>query len=114
MIGVDRTTGLVISDNDYLRDRIISCLSMREGSHPMRRRKGSRIPEMIDRPTNKATVFEIQVAVIDALSSEQNGFADLIIIRVIVDKISAGNVHLTIVFKNNNEIKTLNGVVVSR
>jgi len=114
MIGVDRTTGMVIADNDYLRDRITSCLSMRQGTHPMRRLKGSRIPDMIDRPTNQATVFEIQVAAIDALSSEQNGFSDLNLKRVVVDEIESGRVHLTIVFDREGVNDVLTGVVVSR
>lgn len=114
MIGVDRVTGLQISGDDYLRDRIASCLSMRLGSHPMRRLKGSRLYELIDRPTNKATVFEIQVAALDALSSVQNGFNDLTIIRVVVDQVIAGNIHLTIVFRQKGQLLTLNNVVVAR
>ena len=66
MIGTNRVTGQTISDKEYLKDRIQSCLTMRIGTHPMRRLKGSRLPELIDRPLNKTTLFEIQVAALDA------------------------------------------------
>jgi len=114
MIGIDRTTGLVIKDSAYLKDRIASCLSMRIGTHPMRRQKGSRIPELIDRPVNQATLFEMQVAAIEALSHPANGLTDLSLLRVVVDRVEAGRVHLTLVFTQNGQQQTLSGVVISR
>ncbi len=114
MIGIDRKSGKVISDSDYLRDRIESCLSMRIGTHPMRRLKGSRIPELIDRPLNSATVFELQVAAIDALSGVENGFNDLLLLRVVVDRVVAGVVHLSIVFSVKGITSRLENLVISR
>ncbi|MDQ7011682.1 MAG: hypothetical protein Q9M29_07670 [Mariprofundaceae bacterium] len=114
MIGIDRTTGRVIADTAYLKDRIASCLGMRRGTHPMRRLKGSRIPELIDRPVNQATLFEMQVAAIEALSHPENGLTDLNLRRVVVDRVEAGRVHLTLVFQQNGQQQTLSGVVVSR
>jgi len=112
MIGLNRTTGKQIQGDAYLKDRIQSCLGMRVGTHPMRRLKGSRIPVLIDAPTNKATIFEIQVAAMDALSSPANGFSDLIVNQVKVDAINNGAIHLTIVLKQKGTMKTLNGVVI--
>jgi len=112
MNGINRTTGKQIQGDAYLKDRIQSCLSMRIGTHSMRRLKGSRIPALIDAPTHSATVFEIQVAALDALSSPANGFSDLAVLRVVVDKVLAGSVQLTIVFRQKGIIKTLAGVII--
>jgi phage baseplate assembly protein W len=114
MIGVDRTSGQVISDKDYLKDRIQSCLTMRIGTHPMRRLKGSRLPELIDRPLNITTLFEIQVATLDALNSEQNGFTDLTVQKVTVDSVEPGKTSLTIIFKQNGLTDTLQGIEIAR
>lgn len=114
MIGVDRTTGQTIADQDYLKDRIQSCLTMRIGTFPMNRLKGSRLPALIDNPLNKPTAFEIQLATLDALSSEQNGFNDLTVKQVVIDSILSGKVSLTIVFEQNGLTDSIQGIEITR
>ncbi|MDG4811933.1 hypothetical protein P8629_02835 [Hydrogenovibrio sp. 3SP14C1] len=115
MIGMDRNTGKVISDEVYLKDRIQSCLSMRLGTHPMRREKGSRIPDLIDAPTNSANLFEMKVAVVDALNNSANGFSDLNVTKIIINPVTnPGTVTFDIVHKQNGVAETLSGIEVSR
>jgi|GEM_PF-3038936 len=114
MIGLDAVSGQVVRDETYLKSRIESCLSMRQGTHPMRRQKGSRIPELLDRPLNAATLFDIQVAVMDALNSPQNGFKDLSIKQVKATRISQGGASIKIIYQGNNQVKVLQGITVSR
>uniref|UniRef100_Q31HT9 Phage baseplate assembly protein n=1 Tax=Hydrogenovibrio crunogenus (strain DSM 25203 / XCL-2) TaxID=317025 RepID=Q31HT9_HYDCU len=115
MIGMDRTTGKVISDEAYLKDRIQSCLSMRLGTHPMRRDKGSRIPDLIDAPSNTANLFEMKVAVVDALNSDANGFSDLNVKKIVINPITvAGKVNFDVVIEQSGIAKTLSGIEVSR
>jgi len=111
-VGIDRQTGKPITGLAYLRDRMASCFSMRLGTHPMRRLKGSRIPELLDRPLNKATLFELQIAAMDALSSAQNGFADLQVLRTSVEVVSAGKVAFSVLFKQQDLPETLIAVEV--
>lgn len=112
--GLDRATGLVITDDAYLKDRIQSCLSMRIGTHPMRRLKGSRIPELIDRPLNETTLFEIKVAVFDALAHPANGFDDLTVTQVRVNAVESGRVQISIAFSQNGKLTQLDGIEVTR
>lgn len=112
--GLDRSTGLMITDEAYLKDRIESCLSMRIGTHPMRRLKGSRIPELIDRPLNETTLFEIKVAVFDALAHPANGFKDLTVTHVRVNTVEPGRLELSIVFSQNGKLTQLDGIEVAR
>jgi len=112
--GIDRVTGLVIEGERYLKDRIQSCLSMRIGTHPMRRLKGSRIPQLLDAPLNETTLFEIKVAVFDALAHPANGFADLTVKKVTLYNRETEKVSLSVIFEQNDKIKTLNGIEVTR
>ena len=113
-VGIARQTGTLIKDEAYLKDRIQSCLSMRLGTHPMRRLKGSRIPELIDRPLNATTLFEIKVAVFDALAHPANGFADLTVTKVEIRAVEPGKVEISIVYSINGKLQQLSGIEVSR
>ncbi|WP_294948246.1 hypothetical protein [Sulfurivirga sp.] len=97
MKGISRHTGKVIEGTDYLRERIQSVLTTRVGTSVMRRTKGSRLPELIDAPTNARNLFEIQLAALDALRNpKDNGLADLDVRRVSVDTDRAGQVIVTV------------------
>ena len=98
MKGISRHTGKVIEGVDYLRERIHSALTMRVGTSVMRRKKGSRLPELIDAPTNARNLFEIQLAALDTLKSPENGMADIDIKRVEVSNDGAGKVLVTVTF----------------
>ncbi len=114
MIGLDAVSGQVVRDEAYLKSRIESCLSMRQGTHPMRRQKGSRIPELLDRPLNATTLFDIQVAVMDALDNPQNGFKGLSIKQVKAIRLSQGGVSIEIIYQVKDQVKVLQGITVSR
>jgi len=96
--GISRHTGKVIEGADYLRERIHSALTMRVGTSVMRRKKGSRLPELIDAPANARNLFEIQLAALDTLKSPENGMADIDIKRVEVSNDGAGRVVITVTF----------------
>ncbi len=98
MKGISRHTGKVIEGTDYLRERIQSALTMRVGTSVMRRTKGSRLPELIDAPTNARNLFEIQLAALDTLKSPENGMADIDIRRVEVSNDGAGRLLVTVTF----------------
>lgn len=112
--GIRRHDGAALSGDDYLKDRIQSCLSMREGTHPMRRLKGSRLPDLIDRPLNQATLFEIKVAVFDALASPANGMNEMTVSKVEISHVESGRVSLSVVIKVEGRLKTLGGIEVTR
>lgn len=114
MMGLNAQTGKLVSDGDYLKSRVFSCLSMREGSHPMRRKKGSRTPELLDRPLNSATLFDIQVAVMDALDSPQNGFQDILVKQVKAVSSQVGGVSIELIYQFEGQIKTLDGILITR
>lgn len=108
MKGLSRHTGQVIEGADYLRERIQSVLTMRVGTSVMRRRKGSRLPELIDAPTNARNLFEIQLAALDALRNPtDNGLVDLDVRRVSVDTDRAGQVVVTVEYAVTDGTVTL-------
>lgn len=112
MKGLDRVTGLELEGRAYLVDRIQSCLSMRIGTHPMRRLKGSKIPALLDRPLNENTLFEMKIAALDALASPQNGFADLDVVQVAIDQVGAGKITLTVSIFSRGETLPLTGIEI--
>lgn len=114
MQGLDRNTGRAILGDDYLIDRIQSCLSMRQGTHPMRRLKGSRLPSLLDRPLNDSTLFEIKLAAIDALSHPDNGLTDLIVKKVSISHVDSGVVALDVVIEQSGMVKNLTGIQVRK
>jgi len=67
MRGTDSTTGRAISGIDHLKQSIRDVLTTRIGSRVMRRDYGSGLFDLIDAPTNQATVLDIIAATIDAL-----------------------------------------------
>ena len=101
MKGISRHTGQVIEGTDYLRERIQSALTMRVGTSVMRRTKGSRLPDLIDAPTNTRNLFEIQLAALDTLKSPENGMADIDIKRVEVSNDGAGRLLVTVTFSEH-------------
>ena len=107
MKGISRHTGKVIEGVDYLRERIQSALTMRVGTSVMRRAKGSRLPELIDAPTNARNLFEIQLAALDTLRDPANGLADVDVRRVSVDTDRAGQVVVTVEYAVTDGTATL-------
>ena len=106
MKGLSRYTGKVIEGVDYLQERIESVLTMRVNTSVMRREKGSRLPELIDAPTNARNLFEMQLAALDALKDPNNGLTDLDVRRVWVETDAQGKVIIKV------EFATLEGKLV--
>jgi len=67
MLGMSATTGRPLGGLDHLDQSVRDILATPLGSRVMRRAYGSRLPDLIDAPTNAATVIEIYVATAEAL-----------------------------------------------
>lgn len=67
-VGMSRETGKPVSDEEHLRQSIRDILTTRIGTRVMLRDYGSNIPEMVDRPINKATIAAIRSDMINALN----------------------------------------------
>jgi uncharacterized protein len=67
MIGMDRTTGSEVSGAAHLAQSIADILSTPLGSRVQRRPYGSRLPDLIDAPANKATRVQLFAATATAL-----------------------------------------------
>lgn len=65
--------GKVLDGWDHVRQSITTILSTRIGTRIMRRDFGSRIPDLIDRPMNDATLMAIFSATASALEPRQVG-----------------------------------------
>jgi phage baseplate assembly protein W len=66
-LGMDTTTGSVITDTRHLQQSIADILFTPLGSRVQRRDYGSNLPGLIDRPFNSVTRMQVQVAVVTAL-----------------------------------------------
>lgn len=74
MNGVNAMTGQALSGLDHLRQSIADILSTPIGSRVMRRDYGSRLFDLIDRPTTPELKMEIIAAVVDALEKWEPRF----------------------------------------
>ena len=68
MIGTDATTGKHLAGLDHLRQSIRDILTTPVGSRVMRRDYGSRLPRLVDAPTNEATILDLFSATAVALA----------------------------------------------
>lgn len=62
MIGMDRTTGALLSGDAHLAQSIGDILTTPLGTRVMRRDYGSLLPELLDRPANAATLLLMVMA----------------------------------------------------
>lgn len=91
MHGINATTGKALEGKAHIRQSICDILSTPLGSRVMRRNYGSRLFELVDKPTNQSTVADIYAAVVDALGKWEP--------RVTVDSValkSVGVGHITL------------------
>lgn len=65
--GMDKSTGLTISDIDHIRQSITDILTTPVGSRVMRREYGSEIFKLLDAPMNGATKLRIMAATVMAI-----------------------------------------------
>lgn len=68
MNGINANTGKVLSGKDHLRQSIADILTTPLGSRVRRQEYGSRIFELVDAPTNSATITDMYAAVAEALA----------------------------------------------
>lgn len=62
--GMNKSTGLTISDIDHIRQSIADILTTPVGSRVMRREYGSEIFKLLDAPMNGATKLRIMAATV--------------------------------------------------
>lgn len=62
MLGMHAATGRPLSGLAHIRQSVSDILTTPIGSRLMRRRYGSEVPELIDKPLNSATVLRIYAA----------------------------------------------------
>jgi uncharacterized protein len=84
MHGINATTGKALEGKAHIRQSIRDILSTPLGSRIMRRDYGSRLFELVDKPTNQSTVADIYAAVVDALGKWES--------RVTVDSVALKSV----------------------
>lgn len=75
MRGVDGQTGKPLDGIDHLRQSIRDILTTPIGTRVMRREYGSRLPELVDAPSNPNTVLELYAATAEALAKWEPRFA---------------------------------------
>lgn len=67
IIGMNRETGLPVSDLDHLRQSIRDILTTRQGTRVILRDYGGGVMGLIDAPVNAATLLDLRVAIATAL-----------------------------------------------
>ncbi len=111
MTGTDRATGKALSGIEHLKQSIADILSTPIGSRVMRRDYGSRLFELVDRPTTPAFFVELYAATAEALVAWEPRFK---LTDVAAEAVSGGRITLTLTGRylpDGREIK-LEGIVV--
>ncbi|MEG3182120.1 GPW/gp25 family protein [Sphingomonas sp. LT1P40] len=72
MNGMNRHTGKPLSGLDHIRQSIADILATPIGSRVCRRDYGSRLPELLDHPTNDATRLRLYAATAIAISRQES------------------------------------------
>ena len=62
MIGMSRSTGLVVTDGDHLHQSLHDIATTRIGTRLCRRDYGSLVPDLIDQPVNNITRLRLMSA----------------------------------------------------
>jgi len=68
-IGMNRTTGKVLTDIDHIWQSCRDIITTRVGSRITRRNYGSLLPELIDQPANEANMLRLRAATVMALAN---------------------------------------------
>ena len=111
MIGTSATSGRQLSGIDHLRQSITDILTTPVGSRVMRRDYGSRLFELVDAPTNAATLLDLYAATAEALERWEPRFR---LTSVRAESVTAGRVALSLTgqYLPDGQPITLDGVVV--
>lgn len=111
MIGMNGADGTPLSGIDHLRQSIRDILTTPIGSRVMRREYGSRLFQLVDRPTTPGLMVELYVATAEALERWEPRFK---LTEVKGESLAEGHVSLTLsgrYLPDGREI-TLEGIVV--
>jgi len=112
MIGLDNTTGKSLSGLAHLRQSITDILTTPLGSRVMRRDYGSRLFELVDAPTNPATLIDVYAATAEAIEKWEPRFK---LSRVVMDDVGEdGRMALTLegIYLPDGQPITLDGIIL--
>lgn len=112
MNGINAHTGKALGGIEHLRQSIFNILTTPIGSRVARREYGSRLPRLVDAPTNPSTILEIYAATAEALARWEPRFQ---LTKVEINSAAVGIVALNL-FGNylpNGQTITLEGVEVT-
>ena len=113
MIGIDSNNGRYVSGIKRLRQSIRDILTTRLGTRVMRRDYGSRIPDLIDAPTNRSTILQIISATAEAIARWEPEF---VVERVVVSVAEPGRVLLDVLGRYTPEGRSvlIDGIEVTQ
>lgn len=109
MKGMNLRTGQWLGGIDHLQQSIRDILTTPIGSRVMRRDYGSRLPDLVDAPINRATIVEIYTATAEALLMWE---PRLKLSRVQVEEAEPGLIRLRLegLYQPSGETTTLEGI----
>ena len=112
MIGINASTGKALGGIDHLRQSIRDILTTPVGSRMMLREYGSRLFQLIDAPTNRATLVKIYAATVEAIERWEPRFK---VSKVVATSAAPGSVTLDITgeYLPDGKTVTLDGIVVN-
>lgn len=68
MVGFNAQTGRLLSDFDHVHQSVAKILNTRVGTRVLRRRYGSDVPNLVDRPADEEMQVDLYIAVAEAIA----------------------------------------------
>lgn len=112
MLGTDAKTGKQLAGIAHLRQSVKDILCTPIGSRVLRRKYGSQLFQLIDKPLNRSTVMDLIAATADALSRWETRF-QLKKVTVASSRPGAVVLDLTGVYLPEGKVVTLDGIEVN-
>lgn len=111
MDGINATTGKRLGGIEHLRQSLRDILTTPIGSRVMRREYGSRLFDLIDKPTNRETITDIYAATAEAIMRWEPRFQ---VTKVAISATEPGRVELNLTgnYLPNGQAITIDGIVV--
>lgn len=111
MNGINANTGKALSGIAHLRQSIFKILSTPIGTRVARREYGSKLPRLVDAPTNPSTILEIYAATAEALARWEPRF-QLTKVKIVSAAVGALKLDLFGNYLPDGQAITLEGVEV--